>query len=100
MRGLTEKTIIVAGGGTGIGAAVAGRLAEEGAHVVVGDINAGVPGTIIPPLQVTTAPPMSNVQPLDWYVIQARGDVNGNSVFARYASTSMTGEIYIENEGE
>lgn len=39
MRGLDQKTIIVAGGGTGIGAAVAARLAEEGANVVVGDVN-------------------------------------------------------------
>lgn len=39
MRGLTEKTVIIAGGGAGIGAAVAARLAEEGAKVVVGDIN-------------------------------------------------------------
>ena len=40
MRGLTDKVIIVAGGATGIGAAAARRLAEEGASVVVGDINA------------------------------------------------------------
>ncbi|MEU9454428.1 SDR family oxidoreductase [Streptomyces sp. NPDC048277] len=39
MRGLEGKTIIVAGGATGIGAGTAIRLAEEGARVVVGDIN-------------------------------------------------------------
>ncbi|MEV5834931.1 SDR family oxidoreductase [Nocardia sp. NPDC052112] len=39
MRGLREKTFIVAGGATGIGAATAERLAEEGAFVTVGDIN-------------------------------------------------------------
>lgn len=63
-------------------------------------VNAGVPGTKLPALQVSAAPAFSNAQPLDWYVIQASGDVNDNGVFARYASTSMTGEIYIENEGE
>lgn len=63
-------------------------------------LNAGVPGTIIPALQVSNGPALTAAQPLDWYVIQAKGDVNGNSVFARYASTSMTGEIYTENEGE
>ncbi|MEI9940419.1 MAG: type II secretion system protein [Pseudomonadota bacterium] len=63
-------------------------------------VNAGVAGTLIPPLQITSAPPFATAQPLDWYVIQARGDVNGNGVFSRYASTSMTGEVYIENEGE
>jgi NAD(P)-dependent dehydrogenase (short-subunit alcohol dehydrogenase family) len=39
MRGLHGKRIIIAGGATGIGAAAAERLAEEGAALVVGDIN-------------------------------------------------------------
>lgn len=38
MRGLKDKVGIVAGGGRGIGAATARRLAEEGAHVVIGDL--------------------------------------------------------------
>jgi NAD(P)-dependent dehydrogenase (short-subunit alcohol dehydrogenase family) len=38
VRGLTDKVAVVAGGGSGIGAATAVRLAEEGAQVVVGDI--------------------------------------------------------------
>ncbi len=38
MRGLDDKVVIVAGGGSGIGAATAVRLAEEGAAVVVGDL--------------------------------------------------------------
>ena len=39
MRGLAGKVAIVAGGGRGIGAATAMRLADEGATVVIGDIN-------------------------------------------------------------
>jgi NAD(P)-dependent dehydrogenase (short-subunit alcohol dehydrogenase family) len=39
MRGLQGKVAVIAGGGTGIGAATAIRLAEEGVSVVVGDIN-------------------------------------------------------------
>jgi prepilin-type N-terminal cleavage/methylation domain-containing protein len=62
--------------------------------------NAGVPGSKLPALQLNASPTFAAAQPLDWYVIQASGDVNGNSVFARYASTSLTGEVYIENEGE
>jgi NAD(P)-dependent dehydrogenase (short-subunit alcohol dehydrogenase family) len=38
MRGLQGKVAVVAGAGSGIGAATATRLAEEGAAVVVGDI--------------------------------------------------------------
>lgn len=38
MRGLSGKVGIVAGGGRGIGAATARRLAHEGAHVVIGDL--------------------------------------------------------------
>jgi len=38
MRGLSGKVGIVAGGGRGIGAATARRLASEGAAVVIGDI--------------------------------------------------------------
>jgi NAD(P)-dependent dehydrogenase (short-subunit alcohol dehydrogenase family) len=38
MRGLAGKVAVVAGGGSGIGAASAVRLGEEGAHVVVGDL--------------------------------------------------------------
>jgi NAD(P)-dependent dehydrogenase (short-subunit alcohol dehydrogenase family) len=36
-RGLTGKVVVVAGGASGIGAATAKRLAEEGCRVVIGD---------------------------------------------------------------
>lgn len=39
MRGLGDKTILLAGSASGIGAETAVRLAEEGANVVLGDIN-------------------------------------------------------------
>jgi NAD(P)-dependent dehydrogenase (short-subunit alcohol dehydrogenase family) len=38
MRGLSGKAGVIAGGGRGIGAATAKRLADEGAAVVIGDI--------------------------------------------------------------
>ncbi|WP_219471379.1 SDR family NAD(P)-dependent oxidoreductase [Nonomuraea rhizosphaerae] len=39
MRGLSGKRILICGGATGIGAATALRLGEEGARVLVGDID-------------------------------------------------------------
>ncbi len=61
--------------------------------------NAGQAGTAITVLQTTNQPvfaaPLQN-----WYVIQAQGDTDGNQVSANYASTSMTGEIYSERDGE
>ncbi len=40
LRGLAEKVAIVVGGATGIGAATAARLADEGCRVVIGDVAA------------------------------------------------------------
>lgn len=40
MRGLNDKVAIVTGGASGIGAATAIRLREEGAQVVIADLNA------------------------------------------------------------
>ena len=39
MRGLADKVVVVAGGGSGIGAATARRLGAEGAAVLVGDLD-------------------------------------------------------------
>ncbi len=39
MRNLQGKAILVCGGATGIGAATARRLCEEGASVGIGDFN-------------------------------------------------------------
>ncbi|MEK9726070.1 MAG: SDR family NAD(P)-dependent oxidoreductase, partial [Rhodospirillaceae bacterium] len=40
MRGLKDRTVVVTGGGNGIGAAVCRRFGEEGAKVAVWDIDA------------------------------------------------------------
>jgi prepilin-type N-terminal cleavage/methylation domain-containing protein len=63
-------------------------------------VNAGPSGTIVPSLQMAASWVPPTPQPVDWYVIQASGDVDGNGVFSRYASSSINGELYVEREGE
>jgi prepilin-type N-terminal cleavage/methylation domain-containing protein len=63
-------------------------------------VNAGGPGVAMPTLSAFKAPPVFPLPQLDWYVIQARGDTDGNGVFALYATTSLSNEIYSENDGD
>lgn len=51
MKGLKGKVVVVTGGGGGIGAATCGRFAEEGARVVVCDINAAAAGAVVSAIQ-------------------------------------------------
>ena len=46
MRGLNGRCVVVTGGASGIGRAIAERLASEGASVGVWDINADVLATV------------------------------------------------------
>jgi prepilin-type N-terminal cleavage/methylation domain-containing protein len=61
--------------------------------------SAGVAGATIPALHVANKPtwPTPN-EP--WYIIEAKGDVDGNGVYSWAAGSSFTGEIYLEGEGE
>ena len=61
-------------------------------------VNAGPSGTVIPKLAVAHGADLSTPQPLDWYAIQALGNVDGVGGPSLYATTSMTGEIYIEGD--
>lgn len=47
MRGLKGKTVVVTGGGGGIGSATCLRFAEEGARVIVADISADAAGKVV-----------------------------------------------------
>jgi len=37
---------------------------------------------------------------MDWYVISAVGDVNANGIFCTIIGTSLTNDLFIQNEGE
>lgn len=62
-------------------------------------VNAGIAG-----MRVTAPEGMADpgfaLPTQNWYLIQAKGDADGDGIFANYASSSMTGEIYSEREGE
>jgi type IV pilus assembly protein PilA len=62
-------------------------------------VNAGLPGTPVTVPQTASSPTFA-LPTQSWYMIQAKGDTDGDGVFAKYASTSMTGDIYSEQEGE
>ncbi len=60
---------------------------------------AGAPGVTPPTLNITGAPAWTApVEP--WYVIQATGDTNGDSVFSLFAASSFSPELYSEKPGE
>jgi prepilin-type N-terminal cleavage/methylation domain-containing protein len=61
-------------------------------------VNAGVVGTSYPVTQVPGAVFPSGTQTRDWYVIQAKGDTNGDGVFATCAATSASGELFCNTE--
>lgn len=47
MRGLKGKVVVITGGGGGIGSATCRRFAEEGARVVVADVDAQAAGRVV-----------------------------------------------------
>jgi type IV pilus assembly protein PilA len=62
-------------------------------------VKAGAPFAVLPALDVKNPPTWPAVnQP--WYLIQAKGDTNGDGVPAYYVASSLNGEVYSENEGE
>ena len=60
---------------------------------------AGAPGVTPPALDITGAPVWTvPVEP--WYVIQATGDTNGDSVISMFAASSFSPELYSQHDGE
>ena len=62
-------------------------------------VAAGLAGATPPALGITSSPTWpATTEP--WYIIEAKGDVDGNGVFSFVTGSSFTGEIYVEAEGE
>jgi prepilin-type N-terminal cleavage/methylation domain-containing protein len=62
-------------------------------------VNAGNPGTGYPVFQTATDPVLS-ASPDPWYVIQVKGNLDGDSVPMIGIAASFNPEVYIENSGE
>jgi type IV pilus assembly protein PilA len=62
---------------------------------------AGSPGATVPGGDLETTKKPTFPTPIEpWYVIQAKGDTDGNGSFAYATGNSFTNEIYVENDGE
>jgi type IV pilus assembly protein PilA len=62
-------------------------------------VGAGAAGAVPPALHLAHKPTWAaTTEP--WYVIEAKGDVDGNGTYSWVAGSSFTGEIYIESQGE
>jgi type IV pilus assembly protein PilA len=62
---------------------------------------AGIGGAMTVPSDFVAKPTMLTLPAgVPWYVIQAKNDHNANSVYAMFASSSVSSEIISENESE
>jgi prepilin-type N-terminal cleavage/methylation domain-containing protein len=62
-------------------------------------VNAGLPAAPYPTLQTDVKPTIPpSVDP--WYVIQFKGDVDGDGTFMKGVASSVSAEVYVEHEGE
>lgn len=63
-------------------------------------LNAGTPNTAFPTTFQTAQAPTLTASPDPWYIIQVKGDIDGNGVPMLGIATSFNGEVYLEREGE
>lgn len=61
-------------------------------------VNAGGAGSPLPTPIVTLPAWPTPTDP--WYVIQARANVDGDSVYSNAVATSFSSNVYLDNEGE
>lgn len=61
-------------------------------------VHAGGPGATLPTLTVPSVVLPTPTEP--WYVILARADADGDSVYCDAIAASFNGELFLQNEGE
>lgn len=61
--------------------------------------NAGLPGDAYPTLYTTNDPTLP-ASTTDWYVIQTKGSLDGDSVYYQAIITSTSAAAYVEHENE
>jgi len=89
MRGIDGKTVIVTGGGGGIGAPTCMRFAQEGARVVVMDVNAAAAQETVQKIQNSGGQAIACAVDLrDAAKTQARSRLS-KRILARLISSSM-----------
>jgi prepilin-type N-terminal cleavage/methylation domain-containing protein len=62
-------------------------------------VNAGVPGAAYPTLRTQEKPVLPNPSTEPWYVIQVKGDVDGDGTPMFGIATNLNGQVFLENEG-
>jgi meso-butanediol dehydrogenase/(S,S)-butanediol dehydrogenase/diacetyl reductase len=89
---LEEKVAIVTGGGTGIGAAIARRLARDGADLAIVDIDLGAAETVV-----------DEIESLGCRGVAIKGDVTDESDSRRYVDATVETlgrlDIQVNNAG-
>jgi len=63
-------------------------------------LNAGTPNTAYPTSFETAQDPALTPSPDPWYIIQVKGDLDGDKIPMLGLATSFNGEVYLEHEGE
>ena len=78
--------------------ALLGARSDSPAHFGYA-VAAGMAGTTPPTLSIANPPAWATtLEP--WFIVEAKGDLNGNGVPCYVVGTSFTGEIFVQSEGE
>jgi NAD(P)-dependent dehydrogenase (short-subunit alcohol dehydrogenase family) len=92
MRSVSGAGVVVTGGGGGIGAALARRLAAEGARVVVNDINAGAAAAVAASCGAVAVPGDAASQDgVAALIAAARGELGEIDLYCANAGIARTG---------